>query len=139
MSPRPLPVISSTYLIESNNEGGPTDTTSLQPLLNTRSLEEQAMCPTRRRWVMEDVLGTYALVSTMLMSLAIVVWFSCSIAISLAKARQQHKKLGHKALLRENRRLRSLLADPMKEQRPKSIHRTEIVRRKRNHPRRNVA
>ena len=88
---------------------------------------------------MEDVLGTYALVSTMLMSLAIVVWFSCSIAISLAKARQQHKKLRYKALLRENRRLRSLLADPVKEQRPKTIHRTEIVRRKRNHPRRNVA
>jgi hypothetical protein len=139
MCPSPLPVISSTYLIESNNEGGPSDTTSLQPLLNTRSLEEQAMCPTRRRWVMEDVLGTYALVSTMLMSLAIVVWFSCSIAISLAKARQQHKKLRYKALLRENRRLRSLLANPVKEQRPKTIHRTEIVRRKRNHPRRNVA
>jgi cell shape-determining protein MreC len=88
---------------------------------------------------MEDVLGTYALVSTMLMSLAIVVWFSCSIAISLAKARQQHKKLRYKALLRENRRLRSLLTDPVKEQRPKTIHRTEIVRRKRNRTSRSVA
>ena len=88
---------------------------------------------------MEDVLGTYALVSTMLMSLAIVVWFSCSIAISLAKARQQHKKLRYKALLRENRRLRSLLANTAKEHRLRKIQRTEVLRRKRNRMSRNIA
>jgi hypothetical protein len=88
---------------------------------------------------MEEVLGSYALVSTMLMSLAIVVWFSCSIAISLVKVRQRHKKLRYKALLRENRRLRSLLADTAKEHRLRKIHRTEAVRRKGSRISRNVA
>jgi hypothetical protein len=88
---------------------------------------------------MEEVLGSYALVSTMLMSLAIVVWFSCSIVISLVKVRQRHKKLRYKALLRENRRLRSLLADTAKEHRLRKIHRTEVVRRNRSRISRNVA
>ena len=88
---------------------------------------------------MEEMLGSYALVSTMLMSLAIVVWFSCSIAISLAKVRQQHKNLRYKDLLRENRRLRSLLADPANEHRLRTIRRTEIARRKRNRISPNVA
>jgi hypothetical protein len=52
--------------------------------------------------MMEDVLGSYALVLTMLMSLAIVVWLSCSVAASLLKMRQRHKRLKYKALLREN-------------------------------------
>ena len=82
--------------------------------------------------VTEDVLGLCALVLTMLMSLAIVVWFSCSIAISLVKLRQKHRKLRYKALLRENQRLRSLLADTAKERRLKKVHRAEVIRRKRN-------
>jgi len=81
---------------------------------------------------MEDVLGSYALVLTMLMSLAIVVWFSWSIAISLVKMRQRHRKLRYKALLRENQRLRSLLADTAKEHRLRKVHRTEAIRRKSN-------
>lgn len=88
---------------------------------------------------MEHVVGSYALVLTMLMSLAIVVWFCCSIAISLSKVRQQHKKLRYKALLRENQRLRSLLADTAKEHRLRKIHRSEAIRRKRNRISRNVA
>jgi hypothetical protein len=87
----------------------------------------------------EDVLGSYALILTMLMSLAIVVWFTCSIATSLVKVRQQQKKHKYKALLRENQRLRSLLADTAKEHRLRKIHRTEVLRRKGNRISRNVA
>jgi CBS-domain-containing membrane protein len=112
---------------------------------------------------MEDVLGSYALVSTMLMSLAIAVWFSCSIATGLARARQQHKKHRYKALLAENQRLkkvlannakehhlykvlltenqrlRSMLADTAKEHRLRKFHRTELLRRKQNRTSRNVS
>jgi hypothetical protein len=82
--------------------------------------------------VIEEVLGSYALALTMLMSLAIVVWFSCSIVISLVKLRQKHRKLRYKALLRENQRLRSLLADTAKERRLRKNHRAEVIRRKSN-------
>jgi hypothetical protein len=88
---------------------------------------------------MEDVLGSYALILTMLMSLAIAAWFSCSIATSLVKVRQQQKKLRYKALLRENQCLRSLLADTAKEHRLWKYQRTELLRRKRNRISRNVA
>jgi hypothetical protein len=100
------------------------------------------MCPNRRQWVMEDVLGSYALVLTMLMSLAIVVWFCCSIADSLLKMRkmrQRHKRLKYKALMRENQRLKSLLADTVREQRLRKIHHTELVRPKSKRASRNVA
>jgi hypothetical protein len=89
---------------------------------------------------MEEVLGFWALVLTMLMSLAIVVWFCCSIAISLVKVRQQHSKLRYKALLRENKRLRRLLADSANEHRLRKVNRTESILRKSNHRiNRNVA
>jgi len=81
---------------------------------------------------MEEVLGSYALVLTMLMSLAIVVWFCWSIAQSIIKIRQRHRKLRYKAILRENKRLKSLLADAAKEHRLRKIHRTEAIRRKNN-------
>lgn len=81
---------------------------------------------------MEEALGSYVLVLTMLMMLAIVVWFCCSIVIGLVKVNLRHKKLRYKALVRENERLRSLLADAAKEQRLRKTHRTEVVRRKRN-------
>jgi len=89
--------------------------------------------------VTEDVLGLCALVLTMLMSLGIVVWFSCSIADKLIKMSQRHKKIRYKALLRENERLKRLLADTVKEHRFKKIHRTEILRHKGDHVSRNVA
>ena len=88
---------------------------------------------------MEEVLGSYALVLTMLMSLAIVVWFSWSIAIILVKMRQRHRKLRYKALLRENQRLKSLLTDTAKEHRLRKVYRTEVIRRKSNRVSRNVA
>ena len=81
---------------------------------------------------MEDVLGSYLLLLMLLLSLAVVVWFCCSIAINLVKVSQQHKKLRYKALMRENERLRSLLADAANEQRLSKAHRTEVVRRQRN-------
>ncbi len=88
---------------------------------------------------MEDVLGSYALVLTMLMSLAIVVWFSCSTADSLLRMRQRHKKHKYKALLRENQRLKSLLADTAKEHRLRKSYHIELVRRKSKRASRTVA
>ena len=81
---------------------------------------------------MEEVLGFWALALTMLMSLAIVAWFCCSIAESIIRMRQRHKKLKYKALMRENQRLKSLLADTAREHRLRKVHRIEAIRRKRN-------
>ena len=88
---------------------------------------------------MEEVLGSWALVLTMLMSLAIVVWLCWSIVDSLLKMTQRHKKLRYKALLRENQRLKRLLVQSAKEDRLRKVHRTEIVLRKGNRVSRNVA
>jgi hypothetical protein len=88
---------------------------------------------------MEEVLGICALALTMLMSLGIVVWFCCSIAQSILKMSQRHRKLRYKALLRENQRLKSLLADTAKEHHLRKVHRTEVLRRKSNRVSRNVA
>ena len=88
---------------------------------------------------MEEVLGFFALVLTMLMSLGIVVWFSCSIADKLIKMSQRHKRLRYKALMRENERLKRLLADAAKEHSFRKIHHTEAIGRKGNRLRRSVA
>ena len=88
----------------------------------------------------EDVLGFCALVLTMLMSLGIVLWFSCSIADSIIMMRQRHKKIRYKVLLRENERLKSSLAKVEEENfRLRRIYDTEIIRRKSNPVSRNVA
>jgi hypothetical protein len=80
---------------------------------------------------MEEVLGFCAAVLTILMSLAIAVWFCCSIAESLVKMRRRHKKRRYKALLRENERLKSFLADAAEENaRLRKRYHTEIIRRK---------
>jgi cell shape-determining protein MreC len=76
---------------------------------------------------MESVLGSCALVLTMLMSLAVVIWFCCSTADHLLKMRQRHKKLKYKALLRENQRLKSLLAESAREHRLSKMRHTEVV------------
>jgi phage gp36-like protein len=88
---------------------------------------------------MEDVLGSYVLLLTMLMALAVVVWFCCSIAVTFLKMRQEQKKLRNRALLRENQRLRSLLQDTAKEHQLRKVHRIELVHRRSNHPSRNIA
>jgi cell shape-determining protein MreC len=53
--------------------------------------------------------------------------------------RQRHKKLKYKALMRENQRLKSLLADTAREHRLRKIHHTELVRPKSKRASRNVA
>lgn len=88
---------------------------------------------------MEEVLGFWALVLTMAMSLVIVVWFCCSIVVGLLKVGQRHKKVRYKALLRENQRLKQLLADTAKEHHFRKVHRTELVRRKSKRVGRSVA
>ena len=88
---------------------------------------------------MEDVLGSYLLLLMLLLSLAVVVWFCCSIVVTFLKMRQGQKNLRYKALLRENERLRSLLADTTKEHRLRKVHRIEIVRRRSNRAIRNIA
>jgi hypothetical protein len=88
---------------------------------------------------MEDVLGSYVLLMMMILSLAVVVWFCCSIVVTFLKMRQGQKNLRYKALLRENQRLRSLLADTTKEHRLRKVHRIEIVRRRSNRASRNIA
>ena len=88
---------------------------------------------------MEDVLGSCALVLTMLMSLMIIVWFCCSTAASLLKMWQRYKKLKYKALLRENQRLKSLLTETAREYRLSKIHYTEDVRSKSSRASRNAA
>ena len=87
---------------------------------------------------MEDVLGSYLLLLMLLLSLAVVVWFCCSIVVTFLKMRQGQKNLRYKALLRENQRLRSLLADTTKERRLRKVHRIELVRRRSNHASRNI-
>jgi hypothetical protein len=87
----------------------------------------------------EEVLGHWALVLTMVMSLAIVVWLCCSIAGSLLKMVQRHKKLRYNALLRENQRLKRLLADSAKERRLRRTHHIEIARKSNRMTSRNVA
>ena len=88
---------------------------------------------------MEEALGFWALVLTMAMSIGIVVWLCYSIADSLLKMRQRHKKLRYKVLLRENQRLKHLLADSAKEHHFRKVHRSELVRRKSNRVSRSVA
>ena len=79
------------------------------------------------------MLGSWALVLTILMSVAIIAWFCCSIAQSLLKMRQRHKRLRYKALMRENQRLKRLLANSAKEHHLRKVHRTEAIRRKSKH------
>jgi hypothetical protein len=88
---------------------------------------------------MEDVLGSYVLLLTMLMALAVVVWFCCSIVVTFLKMRQGQKNLRYKALLRENQRLRSLLEDTAKEHQLRKVHRIELVRRRSNRASRTIA
>jgi hypothetical protein len=89
--------------------------------------------------MMEDMLGSYLLLVMLLLSLAVVVWFCCSIVVTFLKMRQGQKNLRYKALLRENQRLKSLLEDTAKEHRLRKVHRIELVRRRSNRASRNIA
>src|SRR3954470_19414185 len=88
----------------------------------------------------EDVLGFCALVLTMLMSLGIVVWFSCCIMNSILRMKQRHRRLRFKALFRENERLKSLLADAEEENlRLRKIYHAEVISHKSNSVNRSAA
>ena len=87
---------------------------------------------------MEDVLGSYLLL-VMILSLAVVVWFCCSIVVTFLKMRQRQKNLRYKALLRENQRLKGLLEDTAKEHQLRKVHRIELVRRRSNRASRTIA
>jgi hypothetical protein len=65
--------------------------------------------------VMEEVLGFCALVLTMLGLISIAVWFCCSTIERMAKMRRRLKSSRYNALLKENKRLKSFLADVEKE------------------------
>jgi hypothetical protein len=89
--------------------------------------------------MVEDVLSPYVLILTMLMSLAIIVWFCCSVAFSLLKISQRHKNLKYKTLLKENQRLKRLLTNTEREHRLRKVHHTEVVRPKSKRASRAVA
>jgi len=89
--------------------------------------------------VVEDVLGSYLLLVMMILSLAVVVWFCCSIVVTFLKMRQGQKNLRYKALLRENQRLKGLLEDTAKEHQLRKVHRIELVRRRSKRASRTIA
>jgi hypothetical protein len=66
--------------------------------------------------VIENLLGFCALVLMMLMLLSLAVWFCCSVVEHIRKMRRQRKKyVTYAALLRENQRLKDLVAVVVKE------------------------
>ena len=86
---------------------------------------------------MEDVLGFCALVLTMLMTLSVVVWFCCSIVGSVTKTRRWLKNSRYNAVLRENKRLKSLLTETEEENshlrsRLRRIHYSKGIERESN-------
>jgi hypothetical protein len=90
--------------------------------------------------VVEDMLGFCALLLTVLMTLGVSVWFCCSIVESFLKARWRLKKPSNGALLKQNRRLKSLLADAAEENfRLRMGQHTDVLHRKSDRVSRNVA
>jgi hypothetical protein len=61
--------------------------------------------------VIEEVLGFCALVLTVVGLTSLSVWFCCSIVERIVKVRRRLKNSRYNALLKENERLRSFLAD----------------------------
>jgi hypothetical protein len=89
---------------------------------------------------MEDVLGFCALAMTVLMLLGVSVWFCCSIVESFIKMRRGLKRPGYNTLLRQNKRLKSLLAEAAEENfRLEKGYHADVLRRKGNYASRNVA
>lgn len=64
---------------------------------------------------MEETLGFCALVLTMLGTISIAVWFCCSIVQNIVTTRRRLKSLRYNALLEENERLKSFLANAEEE------------------------
>ena len=88
---------------------------------------------------MEETLGYGASVLTTLGLLSVAVWFCCTLAESLVKMRRRLNSSRYNALLKENERLRSFLADVKKENGDlREIYYSERTRR-RGSVRQNVA
>ncbi len=64
---------------------------------------------------LDDALGFGALALTLSMTLALAVWFACSVAQNVAKAGRRASRPSYDALLRENERLRDALTDAREE------------------------
>jgi hypothetical protein len=64
---------------------------------------------------MEETLGFCALVLTMLGTISIAVWFCCSIVQNIVTTRRRLRSLRYNALLEENGRLKSFLANAEEE------------------------
>ena len=80
---------------------------------------------------MEEVLGFCALVLTVLGLIGIAVWFCCAIMERIVKMRRRLKSSKYNALLRENKRLKSFLADAEEENsRLRQIYYSERIHRK---------
>lgn len=88
---------------------------------------------------MTDVLSFCGVVLTMLMVLGVAVWLCCSIVESIIKLRRRLKNSRYDTLLKNNERLKSLLADVEEENAClKSVYYFDRIHRKSN-VRRNVA
>ena len=89
---------------------------------------------------MEDMLGFCVLVMTVLMLLGVSIWFCCCTVESLVKMRRGLKRPGYNALLKQNKHLKSLLAEAAEENfRFEKGYHSDILRRKGSHVSRNIA
>jgi hypothetical protein len=60
---------------------------------------------------LEEALGFGISVLTVLMIASLAVWFACSIVVHVLKTKNSTRHPNHDVLLRENERLRTLLAE----------------------------
>src|SRR5215208_5858224 len=88
-------------------------------------------CSTRRRLVMEEMLGFCVLVLTMVGLVGVAVWLCCSIAEDITRTRRRLKDSRYDALSRENKRLKGFLAEAEEENsRLREIYYSERIRHK---------
>ncbi len=62
-----------------------------------------------------DALGFAALALTLSMTVALAIWFACSVVQNVAKAGRRASRPSYNALLKENECLRDSLADAREE------------------------
>ena len=88
---------------------------------------------------MEEILGFCALVLTMVGLVGLIVWFCCSIVERIVRMRRRLKSSRYDALLKENRRLKSFLADVEEVSRLREVYYPQRSGRKSNNVRQNAA
>jgi len=80
---------------------------------------------------MEEMLGFFVLVLTMVGLVGVAVWLCCFIVESLTKTRQRLKDPRYDALSKENKRLKGFLAEAEEENsRLREIYYSERIRHK---------